>query len=279
MQYKQLLSIVCAVGVLSACSDSLPLTTSQLRLNDTGITWGGNYPKSNNENCTALVKDQELPETEIISGDILSQQDCMKGRDSLFKNKSSAFEYQKVDGEGKTVPLSAKEWNCVVDKMSGLMWEVKKAADEKYGNAGLHDSDDRFTWYSGVSSQNGGAVGDWNQRYDQCFAYEKSLPVSYCNTGEFVSRVNEQGLCGFNDWRLPTRPELETLVHFGITRPSISTSLFPNTQNEFYWSSSPVVRKASSTWAVSFQFGFTAELQRANGRPVRLVRNANLENK
>ncbi len=193
----------------------------------------------------------------------------MQGRDTLFENRKVAFEYQKIGSQGESLVDSATAWSCVVDKVSGLMWELKTVTE---GGAGLHNAEDRFAWYSGKSSENGGAVGDWNQHYDQCFGYQKNTPASYCNTGEFVSRVNEQGLCGFNDWRLPSRPELETLVHFGVTRPSISSEYFPNTQNNFYWSRSPVVRKPGSAWAVSFQFGFSAELQRSNGRPVRLVR-------
>ncbi|SMF43423.1 Protein of unknown function [Alteromonadaceae bacterium Bs31] len=279
MSYKLLSLILCVTCLLSACTDSVSLSASEARLNDTGITWGGNYPKSNNEDCSAAINEQELAKGEQITGDILSQQDCASGRDVLLKNKQSAFEYQKIDGVGKALNSSATQWDCVIDKVSGLMWEVKKPSDEEYGSAGLHDADDRFTWYSGVSSENGGAVGDWNQQYNQCFGYRENTPMSYCNTGEFVSRVNTKGLCGYNDWRLPTRPELETLVHFGVTRPAISLDYFPNTQNDFYWSSSPVVRKTSSAWAVSFQFGFTAELQRTNGRPLRLVRPALEEGK
>jgi len=272
-----LLMLVFAM-ICTACSDKQSEPSVQQKINDTGITWGGNYPRSINEDCSAQINQEDLLEGETISGDILSQQDCMHGRDvTTGAPLKAGFSYQKIDASGKQVSSTAKEWHCVIDKVSGLMWEVKTAGDGEYGNNGLHDADDRYTWYSGATTRNGGAVGDWNQRYDHCTGYQENQPITYCNTAEFLSRVNAEGWCGHKDWRIPTRPELESLVHFGRTRPAIHSEFFPNTKNEFYWSSSPVVRKPTSAWAVSFQFGFSAELQRSNSRPVRLVRSVDGE--
>lgn len=258
--------------LLAACTKQPPLTESQRKLNDTGITWGGNYPKDINKDCTAVIDVQKLPEGDLASGDILAQQDCSGGRDTLYGDGNNGFHYTKTDANGKSLSKGAKQWQCVVDEVSQLMWEVKVPSDEQYGNSGPHDSDDRFTWYSGVSAANGGAVGEWNQKYNQCDGYDKNQPATFCNTGEYVARVNKAGLCGHSDWRVPTRPELESLVNFGVSRPAIDVKFFPNTQLDFYWSSSPVVDQPSSAWGVSFQFGFSAPLQRNNSRFVRLVR-------
>ncbi|WP_019600843.1 DUF1566 domain-containing protein [Teredinibacter turnerae] len=270
------LGLLFSAGVLLAACQPEPgpdLTASQRKLNDTGITWGGNYPKDINQDCSAVINAEKLPEGDLAQGDILAQQDCTRGRDTLY-GAGNGFSYSKISSTGKTLSESAKEWHCVRDNVSGLMWEAKVSADDQNGNGGLHDADDRFTWYSGQVAANGGAVGEWNQKYDQCAGYNKSSPATYCNTGEFVERVNAAGLCGYTDWRLPSLQELQSLVNFGVSRPAVDGEFFPHTQNDFYWSSSPVVGKPTSAWAVSFQFGYSAPLQRNNSRFVRLVRDA-----
>ena len=244
------------------------------KLNDTGITWGGNYPKDINDDCSAKIDTDNLPDGESITGDILAQQDCASGRDMFAAKRdgATAFSYQKIDRNGKPLERGVSAWGCVLDEVSGLMWEVKHPVDGEYGNAGLHDGDDLFTWYSSVRVENGGAIGDWNSRFNQCAGFEEGKPMSFCNMEEFTRRVNEQGLCGYSDWRIPSRPELDSLVNFGRTMPAIDTEYFPNTKNEFYWSRSATAGFKESAWAVSFQFGYAAALQRTNSRPVRLVR-------
>jgi len=246
-------------------------SSTKSKINDTGITWGGNYPKDINGDCTGKINPSQLPEGYILEGDILAQQDCMHGRDA--DGKGAAFAYTKVSATGEPLDEQAKTWACVRDSVTGLMWEVKLPTDSHYGNAGLHDGDDLFTWYNANIEENGGAVGDWNAQGQQCAGYVKGQPMTYCHIDEFVRRVNEETLCGFSDWRVPSRPELEGLVHFGTSRPAIEKAFFPNTRNEFYWSRSAVASFPAMAWGVSFQFGYSAPLQRNNARPVRLVRS------
>lgn len=256
--------------LFSACSEKQDLINR--KLNDTGITWGGDYPKDINEDCSAQFNTEQLAEGETYSGDILGGQDCNQGADATNK-KSPAFLYKKISAQGEVLDDDAKVWSCVWDKVSGLLWEGKEEVDDNWGNRGLQDGDDLFTWYNGRPAANGGAVGDWNARYNQCTGYTEGQPMTYCNIEEFVSRVNKHGICGHQDWRVPTRPELETLVHFGRTMPAIDVEFFPNTKNNFYWSDTPVVAQPTMAWAVSFQFGFSAQMKRDNGHNVRLVSN------
>lgn len=245
------------------------------RLNDTGITWGADYPRGVNHDCSATIDATLLPDGEKIAGDILSQQDCSHGPDTTADDADGAagFAFRKIGREGEPLPADAQAWQCVLDKNTGLAWEIKQPTDGVYGNRGKHDADDVFTWYNPDKSANGGAIGDWNSRYDQCTGYIEGKPPTYCNTGEFVSRINRRGLCGFSDWRLPTLEELASLVHFGRSAPAIDTAYFPNTKSGFYWSHSPDAKLQGRAWAVNFQFGYSAPIPRDNGRHVRLVRN------
>ena len=263
--------ITCVLPLLICACSSGERDITLPKLNDTGITWGGNYPKGINVDCKAEIVGEQLPQGEKIAGDILSQQDCAGGRDASAAD-ATGFVYHRVSAGGEILPPEAPDWHCVIDAISGLMWEVKSAADGERGNAGLHDGDDLFTWYSSDTGSNGGAIGDWNSRGRHCSGYRPAEPKTYCHVEQFVSRVNQQGLCGFSDWRLPTRPELTSLIHFGRTEPAIDTAFFPATQNEFYWSASALVGREGEAWAISFQFGFSAPLRRSDTRYARLVR-------
>ncbi len=267
--YKLIKTLPCfALILLASCEQSADEPVR--KLNDTGITWGADYPKEINDDCSAKVRSDLLLDGDEFSGDILPFQDCMQGADA--GKQKPAFAYQKMSASGEFLDNKTEDWACVLDKVSGLVWEVKVGMDDTYGNRGLHDGDDLFTWYNARPKMNGGAVGDWNARFDQCTGYTQGQPMTFCNIEEFVSRVNKHGICGFQDWRVPSRAELESLVHFGRTMPAIDTDFFPYTKNNFYWSDTPVVGQPAMAWAVSFQFGFSAQMKRDNGRSVRLVR-------
>lgn len=68
-----------------------------------------------------------------------------------------------------------------------------------------------------------------------------------------VDVVNQAGLCGKKDWRVPKVDELKSLVKKGAIKPSIDTEFFPNTPVSCFWSSSPYAD--SSDYARSVYFG------------------------
>ncbi|MFI3187371.1 MAG: DUF1566 domain-containing protein [Methylococcaceae bacterium] len=78
---------------------------------------------------------------------------------------------------------------------------------------------------------------------------------------------------GKSGWRLPNIAELQTLVERENTQPAINNTLFPNTSNDAFWSSSPYVGRSSYAWDVSFVNGVVSYGGgRYDGLPVRLVR-------
>ena len=239
------------------------------KLNDTGITWRGIYPKGIENSCLQNTTHNSLNSGAIPNN--INQQDCNTGRDVFLNNNTdgfAGFSYSKIDTNGEKLPSNASAWQCVTDNVSGLMWEVKNTT------ASLHNSTDKFTWYNANKKTNGGKIGDWNNRGDHCYGYEEGKPKTYCHTEQFVSRVNKQGLCGFHDWRLPSRAELTSLIHFGRTEPAIDTQFFPHTQHDFYWTNSPTATRKLEAWTVSFEYGFTTPMRRTDTRYARLVRTS-----
>jgi len=240
----------------------LPLQANRYpALNDTGITRCSNDTQ-NGLTCPV----PNFPE-----------QDAQFGRDktrNVASNGRAGFNFTKLDSQGKDLPASAKNWDCVRDNVTGRVWE-KKSGDGKVGNQGLHDADDTYTWYSTDNNNNGGSPGYPNPG-NTCFGYVKGQPATYCNTEAFVNRVNAAGWCGFKDWRLPDRFELVGLADLSVNHfllgPAIDAGYFPDALRTWYWASSPYAYYASNAWYVHFNYGLSGNGGRDYSYAVRLVR-------
>lgn len=80
-----------------------------------------------------------------------------------------------------------------------------------------------------------------------------------------------------NDWRLPNRKELQSLIENSCSEPAINLTAFPNTGIEnlyTYWSSSPDSINDTQAWGVNFSEGdeFLADDKSREYYIVRLVR-------
>ena len=224
-------------------------------LNDTGIT------QCSNENtllgaCSAAN----------LGGWFGLNQDGEVGRDFFAVNGKltkigggdAGFDFTKISATGEKLPANATEWSCVLDNHTGLMWEVET------DDGGLRDKDNRYAWYNPDTSTNGGTVG---------YQYGGS------NTQAFSQAVNAQALCGYTNWRLPTKQELHSIVNYGKLSPTIDTAYFPNTQS-YYWSSTPFADHdnpdfGNAVWVFYFRYGYDAIItpNNSSGLNVRLVRS------
>ena len=150
---------------------------------------------------------------------------------------------------------------CVKDTTTGLIWEGKTAspATSRLGILTYFNYDST----SSAQKRNGSAYVNPTQA--EIDAGTNS--IGYRNS------VNASALCGYTDWRLPTKEELEGIVLRG-TSPAIDTMWFPNTQARFYWSSSPYVGNSGSAWGVNFDYGNVNFTGRSLNLRVRLVRNS-----
>jgi hypothetical protein len=143
----------------------------------------------------------------------------------------------------------------ITDNETGLMWE-KKSDD-----GGIHDKDDTYSW-------------------SDAFAV-------------FIAGLNTANFAGHNDWRLPNRFELESLLDLGNQDPSVdpvfNTNCGPNSSGNpgclvancsctplaAYWSSTtfpgaPVLQPFS--WVVYFNLGGNGSDLKSNPNSVRAVR-------
>lgn len=81
--------------------------------------------------------------------------------------------------------------------------------------------------------------------------------------------------CGFNTgWRLPTRRELLSIVHSGLSAgPMVDVNYFPATVSNYYWTSDTYAPNPSNAWIVVFSYGFTVANNKTITGYVRLVRS------
>jgi len=214
------------------------------KLNDTGITscadastWGFACPVA-----------------------VFPGQDAESGRDADDATNGDSdglagFSFTKVDASGEALPASATEWSCVKDNVTGLLWEIHT------DDGGLRDKNNTYSWYNPDPATNGGITG--TQDGGSC-----SGGIA-CDTQGYIAAVNAAGLCGYHDWRLPTRTELLGLVDYDIPEPGpvIDVAYFTDAPDlvlacnpdepggstfaGLYWTSS-VAAWGSSVWRVNF---------------------------
>jgi hypothetical protein len=169
---------------------------------------------------------------------------------------TNQFSFTKLHTDGTELPVSSTEQACVRDNVTGLIWEVKT------DDGGLRDKDWTYTWYDPNSPD--GSAG--SESGGTCFV------TGRCDTEKYVTDVKSSVLCGFNDWRMPTRKELESIVDFGRSNPAIDASYFPNTKIWYFWSSSPSAESSSLAWSLYFGTGDHNIHNRSSSNHVRLVR-------
>ena len=168
--------------------------------------------------------------------------------------------FVKLDNQGK--PFSrfsdTQFWACVLDQQTGLTWEIKTS------DGGLQDSQQTYSWYIPNSTQNGGSAGYLDK--GKCI-----LPQ--CNTQAYIDAINRKKVCGSNQWRLPTREELRSIINYNIKYPgpTINKLYFPNSLNQFYWSSVPDANDKDSAWGIGFSFGYDYAYFKSDLGYIRLV--------
>jgi hypothetical protein len=102
--------------------------------------------------------------------------------------------------------------------------------------------------------------------------WQRSVANAFLTWDDAQRQCGEMTLAGYDDWRLPSRIELVSLLDASRTQPSINLSVFLNTTSEWFWTSSVLASNPKAAWFVYFYFGYPNQDDKANRFQVRCVR-------
>ena len=228
-------------------------TTSGPQLNDTGVIAGGDYPSGFDDNndgtagngssvaCNGGYLDSSNAFVEFTN------EDCEVGRDKDNNDDTdghAGFSFTRLNFDGSEYSGTGEDyttqpWSCVIDNVTGLVWEIKTT------NGGTSDASNQYTWYDNTNP----------------------------TTQELVDATNTAQLCGLTNWRLPTVQEIESLASYNYV-PAIDADYFPNTKGdstEWYWTTDPDSSGSNNLWAYNAHAGSTVSAGSGSTYYVRLV--------
>jgi hypothetical protein len=170
----------------------------------------------------------------------------------------TAAGFVKIANSGEPLDAKADRWECVEDKSNKLTWEVKK------NDGGIRDRDYLYSWLRNINGESKG-IADGGR----CKGGVK------CDTYSYVRAMNEQKLCGYSDWRLPTREEMETLIDFNTTATDavINKTYFPEAVPSWYWTATENPQRENFAWYVLFRNGIALNDLKERPKHIRLVRS------
>jgi hypothetical protein len=108
--------------------------------------------------------------------------------------------------------------------------------------------------------------------------WQRQVPAGPGYAWTAASQVCERlVLAGHDDWRLPSRIELVSLIDGSRTDPAIALDAFPfvpgsRPLSDWYWTSTPSAVSPTRAWYVYFYFGYPDLDDRSSDFPVRCVR-------
>lgn len=236
-------------------------------------------PVSGALNDTGLLQCSGQEETQLeCPQQALPKQDAEFGRDAQaaggLLQKTGAgvggFDWSKIDSNGNLLAVqnapwddmgnehSGTRWSCALDHVTELMWEVKES-DSEHPRHGEHT----YSWRDEREAFNGGEPGA---------ADGGACATAPCDTQGFVGWVNASGLCGHEDWRMPTVAELASLAVLSKVIPAVDADFFPNTTKPRFFTAHTNAKDPSLAWYVYFSDGSVSSTNKADPSQVRLVR-------
>jgi len=172
--------------------------------------------------------------------------------------------------------------------MGAMMLAVLAMADLPLGKTGqttIYATGDDGNYTSGqvrsYSVNSDGTINDvmlnlmWQNDYSDNKGFATNGEVPDINQTKATSYCTAIDLAGHNDWRLPTRRELQSLVDYSKLYPGpvIADAFVTTTQtDDWYWTGSDYAAVTTGAWLVNFSYGHVYANDKSYTFYVRCVR-------
>ncbi len=175
--------------------------------------------------------------------------------------KPFVFDMTRINQDGSVNDgndYAKQPWVCVRDNQSGLIWEAKKS------EPGLQNINNTYSWYDSDQTTNGGWAGKANAGI---------CTGSNCDTESYIKAINTKKLCGLDDWYLPSRYELNTIVDTSVSfpGPTLPKSYFPEDLAGKYWTDTTFKTRRGGAWLWSFDTGSDTVMEKSEAHNIRLT--------
>jgi hypothetical protein len=175
--------------------------------------------------------------------------------------KPFVFDMTRLNQDGSLndgKDYAKQPWDCVRDNQSGLVWEVKKS------EPGLQNINNTYSWFDPDQNTNGGWAGKANAGV---------CSGSDCDTAAYIKALNAKKLCGLNDWYLPSRFELNTIVDTSVSfpGPALPKAYFPESLPGKYWTDTTFKTRRGGAWIWSFDSGSDLVVEKSEAHSIRLT--------
>lgn len=186
---------------------------------------------------------------------------AMTGCGEKLAPKPFVFDMTRINHDGSVNDGSdyvKKPWACVRDNQSGMTWEVKKS------EPGLQNINNTYSWYDPDEKSNGGFAGKANAGV---------CAGSDCDTYAYAKSINAIKLCGLDDWYLPSRFELNTIVDTSVPLPgpTLPKAYFPESLAGKYWTDTTFKTRRAGAWVWRFDQGSDYVSEKSEALSVRLT--------
>ena len=182
---------------------------------------------------TGQIKSYDQDGNEVTDGSV---------KDDGFYKKGVQRRYSRDDAN-----------EIVTDQVTGLMWQDDADA------ASITKPWLTQTNYDKCTGQNG-----QTQDASKCSDTSGDTAATYCAN---------LTLGGYDDWRLPTDKELESIIDYGRANPAVNTTYFQNVGSENYWSSTVFPGYIYDTLFVNFYYGRLVNNSKDKSYYIRCVRS------
>jgi len=139
---------------------------------------------------------------------------------------------------GTSFPIADTGFTVNISEVDGDDGEYINVPDEiSFHDTGTGTVIDNVTGlqWTRCSAVDSGTLGSYSTDCDDV------TPGSTMTYGEALSFCDDLVIGGYNDWRLPTVPELFSLYDFGEIEPAINQDYFPHTQAGKYVASHEIL--------------------------------------